>query len=103
LIELSSSPRKAKTGVAGFTMRFPSGRGAGIWYMADSDALLRLHTVGCRCVNMDETGPSGADEPGTMWPGSQKFLPPMATTLWNGFGGRALAAERVAVARSTRF
>jgi putative membrane protein len=46
LIELSSSPRKAKAGVAGFKMRFSSGRGAGIRYMVDSDALLLLHTVG---------------------------------------------------------
>jgi putative membrane protein len=44
--ELSSSPWKAKKGVAGFRMRFSSGRGAGIRYMADSDALLLLHTVG---------------------------------------------------------
>jgi putative membrane protein len=46
LTELSSSPWKAKAGVAGFTMRFSSGRGAGIRYMVDSDALLLLHTVG---------------------------------------------------------
>ncbi len=38
LTELSSSP-----GVAGFTMRFSSGRGAGIRYMVESDALLLLH------------------------------------------------------------
>ena len=44
--ELSSSPRKAKVGVAGFKMRFSSGRGAGIRYMVDADALLLLHTVG---------------------------------------------------------
>ena len=44
--ELSSSPWKAKAGVAGFTMRFSSGRGARIRYMRDSDALLLLHTVG---------------------------------------------------------
>jgi putative membrane protein len=46
LTELSSSPWKAKAGVAGFKMRFSSGRGAGIRYMVDSDALLLLHTVG---------------------------------------------------------
>jgi putative membrane protein len=46
LTELSSSPWKAKAGVAGYKMRFSSGRGAGIRYMADSDALLLLHTVG---------------------------------------------------------
>jgi len=46
LTELSSSPWKAKAGVAGFKMRFSSGRGAGIRYMTDSDALLLLHTVG---------------------------------------------------------
>ena len=46
LTELSSSPGKAKAGVAGFTMRFSSGRGAGIRYMVESDALLLLHAVG---------------------------------------------------------
>jgi putative membrane protein len=46
LTEFSSSPGKAKAGVAGFTMRFSSGRGAGIRYMVESDALLLLHTVG---------------------------------------------------------
>lgn len=46
LTELSSSPSKVKKRVAGFTMRFSSGRRAGIRYMADSDALLLLHTVG---------------------------------------------------------
>jgi putative membrane protein len=44
--ELSSSPWKAKAGVAGFSMRLPSGWGAGIRYMVESDALLLLHTVG---------------------------------------------------------
>jgi putative membrane protein len=48
LTELSSSPWKARAGVAGFTMRFSSGRGAGIRYMVDADALLLLHTVGRR-------------------------------------------------------
>ena len=46
LTEFSSSPGKAKAGVAGFKMRFSSGRGAGIRYMMESDALLLLHTVG---------------------------------------------------------
>ena len=46
LTELSSSPWKAKKGVAGFKMRFSSGRAAGIRYMVDSDALLLLHAVG---------------------------------------------------------
>ena len=46
LTELSSSPGKARAGVAGFKMRFSSGRGAGIRYMVDSDALFLLHTVG---------------------------------------------------------
>ena len=50
LTELSSSPWKAKAGVAGFKMRFSSGRGAGIRYMVDSDALLLLQTVGRGCV-----------------------------------------------------
>jgi putative membrane protein len=45
LVELSSSPGKAKAGVAGFRMRFSSGRDAGIRYMVDSDALLLLHTT----------------------------------------------------------
>jgi putative membrane protein len=44
--EFSSSPWKAKKRVAGFTMRFSSGRHARIRYMADADALLLLHTVG---------------------------------------------------------
>jgi uncharacterized membrane protein YdbT with pleckstrin-like domain len=43
LVELSSSPGKVKAGVAGFRMRFSSGRDAGIRYMVDSDALLLLH------------------------------------------------------------
>ena len=44
--ELSSSPWKAKAGVAGFTMWLPSRCGARIRYMADSDALRLLHAVG---------------------------------------------------------
>jgi putative membrane protein len=46
LTELSSSPWKARAGVAGFKMRFSSGRAAGIRYMVDSDSLFLLHTVG---------------------------------------------------------
>lgn len=46
LIELSSSPWKARAGVAGIKMRFSSGRGAGIRYMVDSDAHMLLHAVG---------------------------------------------------------
>lgn len=46
LTAFSSSPWKAKAGVAGFKMRFSSGRGASIRYMAEPDALLLLHTVG---------------------------------------------------------
>ena len=45
LVELSSSSRKAKAGVAGFKVRFSSGRGAGIRYMPDSDALALLHAA----------------------------------------------------------
>ncbi|HEY5878252.1 MAG TPA: PH domain-containing protein [Nakamurella sp.] len=44
--EWMSSPWKAKAHVAGFSMRFSSGRGAKIRYMVDSDALLLLHVVG---------------------------------------------------------
>ena len=46
LTEFSSSPTKVKRRVAGFTMRFSSGRRARIRYMAESDALLLLRTVG---------------------------------------------------------
>jgi len=46
LTELSSSPWKARAGVAGFKMRFSSGRSASIRYMVDADALMLLHTVG---------------------------------------------------------
>jgi putative membrane protein len=46
LTEFSSSPRKAKRRVAGFTMRFSSGRRARMRYMEESDALLLLRTVG---------------------------------------------------------
>ena len=44
--EWSSSPWKAKAGVAGFEMHFSSGRRARIRYMVDEDALLLLHAVG---------------------------------------------------------
>ena len=44
--EFSSSPTKAKRHVVGFTMRFSSGRRARMRYMAESDALLLLRTVG---------------------------------------------------------
>jgi putative membrane protein len=47
VVELSTSRRKAKAGIAGFTMRFSSGRAAKIRYMVDSDALRLLH-VGFR-------------------------------------------------------
>jgi putative membrane protein len=48
LVELSTSKRKAKAGVAGFKMQFSSGRAAKIRYMVDSDALRLLHVVGRR-------------------------------------------------------
>jgi putative membrane protein len=44
--EWSSSPWKAKKNVAGFKMKFSSGREARIRYMVDTDALLLLHAVG---------------------------------------------------------
>jgi len=44
--EWMSSPWKAKAHVAGFKMRFSSGRGAKIRYMVDTDALMLLHAVG---------------------------------------------------------
>ena len=44
--EWSSSPWKAKKSVAGFKMKFSSGREARIRYMVDTDALLLLHAVG---------------------------------------------------------
>ncbi|HEY7815797.1 MAG TPA: PH domain-containing protein [Nakamurella sp.] len=44
--EWMSSPWKAKAHVAGFRLRFSSGRGAKIRYMVDTDALLLLHAVG---------------------------------------------------------
>jgi putative membrane protein len=69
LTELSSSPWKARAGVAGFKMRFSSGRGAGIRYMPDSDALLLLHTVGRAWhVDIERRGSTST--------------PSEATTLW---------------------
>ena len=44
--EFSSSPARSKRHVAGFTMRFSSGRRARMRYMAERDALLLLRTVG---------------------------------------------------------
>jgi putative membrane protein len=44
--EWSSSPWKAKANVAGFKMKFSSGRIAKIRYMTDDDALLLCHVVG---------------------------------------------------------
>jgi putative membrane protein len=44
--EWSSSPWKAKKNVAGFKMKFSSGRIAKIRYMVDTDALLLVHAVG---------------------------------------------------------
>jgi uncharacterized membrane protein YdbT with pleckstrin-like domain len=40
LTELSSSPWKARAGVAGFKMRFSSGRGAGIRYMVQGPGVV---------------------------------------------------------------
>ncbi|HEY5148995.1 MAG TPA: PH domain-containing protein, partial [Mycobacterium sp.] len=45
-VEWSSSPWKARARVAGFKMRFSSGRSARIRYMADDDALMLTHVVG---------------------------------------------------------
>lgn len=46
VVELSTSRRKAKAGVAGFSMRFSSFRTATIRYMVASDALLLLRATG---------------------------------------------------------
>jgi len=46
--EWSSSPWKARAHVAGFKMRFSSGRLAKIRYMAEDDALMLLHVIGRR-------------------------------------------------------
>ena len=64
LTELSSSPRKVKAGVAGFKMRFSSGRSAGIRYMVDSDALSLLHAT----VAYIRSGPGGASVDRECWP-----------------------------------
>jgi putative membrane protein len=70
LTELSSSPSKAKAGVAGFKMRFSSGRAAEIRYMVDSDALLLLHVVGRADVH------NSADSGHAARPASQAVTPP---------------------------
>ena len=46
--EWSSSPWKAQAHVAGFKMKFSSGRLAKIRYMAEDDALMLLHVIGRR-------------------------------------------------------
>src|SRR4249919_4044062 len=61
LTELSSSPWKAKAGVAGFKMRFSSGRGAGIRYMVDSDALLLVHAAVARLRMATTRSPAQGD------------------------------------------
>lgn len=62
--EWLSSPWKAKAHVAGFKMRFSSGRGAKIHYMVDRDALLLLHAVG-------RPDPAVAPDPGNDGPADQ--------------------------------
>ena len=57
--EWSSSPWKARAGVAGFKMRFSSGRIAKIRYMVDHDALMLVHVVG-----RPDPSPAGLGEPG---------------------------------------
>ena len=62
-VEWSSSPWKARARVAGFKVRFSSGRSAKIRYMADDDALMLSHVVGrpagvrrpgvCGCSGLD--------------------------------------------------
>jgi putative membrane protein len=66
LTELSSSPWKARAGVAGFKMRFSSGRGAGIRYMVDTDALLLLHTVGRAIHPIQARGDQNPDDTSTL-------------------------------------
>jgi uncharacterized membrane protein YdbT with pleckstrin-like domain len=58
--EWSSSPWKAKKNVAGFKMKFSSGRIAKIRYMVDTDALLLVHAVG-RPLR-DRTAEQAADD-----------------------------------------
>jgi hypothetical protein len=64
--EFSSSPSKAKRHVAGFTMRFSSGRRARMRYMAERDALLLLGTVGRVRPSISPVGlpgePRGVDD-----------------------------------------
>ena len=57
--EWMSSPWKARAHVAGFKIRFSSGRGAKVRYMVDSDALLLLHAVG-----RPDPSPEPAGRPG---------------------------------------
>ena len=57
-VEWSSSPWKARAGVAGFKMRFSSGRSARIRYMADDDALMLTHVVGRRGPAQDAVDPA---------------------------------------------
>jgi putative membrane protein len=52
--EWSSSPWKARAHVAGFKMRFSSGRIAKIRYMAEDDALMLLHVIGRRDPGLDD-------------------------------------------------
>jgi uncharacterized membrane protein YdbT with pleckstrin-like domain len=62
--EWSSSPWKARKNVAGFKMKFSSGREARIRYMVDVDALLLLHAVG-RSTGSDRSAgplPDGASD-----------------------------------------
>jgi len=59
-VEWSSSPWKARARVAGFKMRFSSGRSAKIRYMADDDALMLSHVVGRRGPSGDADGPPAA-------------------------------------------
>jgi uncharacterized membrane protein YdbT with pleckstrin-like domain len=59
--EWSSSPWKAKKNVAGFKMKFSSGRIAKIRYMVDTDALLLVHAVG-RPVLRERTAEQSTDD-----------------------------------------
>jgi uncharacterized membrane protein YdbT with pleckstrin-like domain len=62
--EWSSSPWKARKNVAGFTMKFSSGREAKIRYMVDTDALLLVHAVGrpvLRSLPTDRAGDADHD------------------------------------------
>ena len=57
-VEWSSSPWKARAKVAGFKMRFSSGRSAKIRYMTDDDALMLTHVVGRRRPGNNTVGTS---------------------------------------------